>query len=161
MVPPQQGRSKRGDGAASIGAMPRRRILLAPLALALAGAGDPRSFTRGAITVDHPWAKPSVTEAAAMFVRIRNDGPRADRLVGGTTPIAERVILRELDGSPLEYIDVLPRRPVSLRPGRRYIALRGLKRLLAIDDSFPLTLVFAAAGPIAVTVTVEEGPEDQ
>ncbi len=96
-----------------------------------------------------------------MFLKIQNAGPRADRLVGGATPIAERVILREFEGSPLDYIDILPRRPVSLRPGRRYIALRGLKRLLSIDDSFPLTLFFAEAGRLDVTVTVEEGPEDQ
>jgi len=141
--------------------MPRRRLLLAPFALALGGATDAPSFARGAITVEHPWAKPSVTEAAAMFLRIVNDGPRADRLVGGTTPIAARVILRELDGSPLDYIDLLPRRPVTLRPGRRYIALRGLKRLLAIDEHFPLTLVFAATGPIELTVIVEEGFENE
>jgi hypothetical protein len=161
MVPPPQGRSKRCDITESRGLIPRRRILLVPFALALTGAADARSFTRGAITVEHPWAKPSVTEAAAMFLRLRNDGPRADRLLGGMTPIAERVILREFDGSPLEYIDLLPRRPVSLRPGRRYIALRGLKRLLAIDDSFRLTLAFAATGPIDLTVTVEQGPEDE
>ena len=141
--------------------MRRRRLLLAPLSLALVRTADAASFILGPMTVDHPWAKPSVTEAAAMFVRLVNAGPRADRLVGGITPIAERVILRELDGSPLEFIDVLPRRPVSLRPGRRYIALRGLQRLLAIDDSFPMTLLFDLAGPLEVTVTVEEGPEEE
>ena len=140
--------------------MHRRQLLLAPLSLALVRAADAASFILGPIAVDHPWAKPSVTEAAAMFVRLANAGPRADRLIGGSTPVAERIILRELDGSPLEYIDVLPRRPVSLRPGRRYIALRGLKRLLAIDDSFPMTLIFAEAGPLEVTVTVEEGEEE-
>ncbi len=141
--------------------MRRRPLLIAPLALALARAANAASFAMGPLTVDYPWAKPSVTGAAAVFLRLRNAGPRADRLVRGATPIAAQVILREIDGSPLEYIDVLPRRPVSLRPGRRYIALRGLKRLLAIDDSFPLTLHFAAAGAIDTIVTVEEGAEEE
>ena len=141
--------------------MRRRLVLLGSLSLAMVRPARAQSFRLGAITVELPWAKPSVTEAAAMFMTLRNDGPRADRLVGGATPVAERVILRELDGSPLEYFDLLPRRPVMLRPGRRYIALRGLKRLLAIDDSFPLTLRFAEAGPLAVTVLVAEGREEE
>jgi copper(I)-binding protein len=140
--------------------MNRRLVLLGPLSLALAPPALAQALLRGTITVEGPWAKPSVTEAAAVFMTLRNDGGRADRLVGGTTPIAERVILRELDGSPLEYFDLLPRRPVMLKPGRRYIALRGLKRLLAIDDSFPLTLRFAEAGTLDIVVTVAEGPDD-
>ena len=140
--------------------MNRRLVLLGPLSLALARPALAQSFLRGAITVEAPWAKPSVTEAAAVFMTLRNDGGRADRLVRGNTPIAERVILRELDGSPLEYLDLLPRRPVMLKPGRRYIALRGLKRLLAVDDSFPLTLHFAETDPLDITVMVVEGPDD-
>jgi periplasmic copper chaperone A len=141
--------------------MKRRPFLFGSLSLALARPALAQSFRRGAIVVEAPWAKPSVTEAAAIFMMLRNDGGRADRLVGGATPIAERVILRELDGSPLEYLDLLPRRPVMLKPGRRYIALRGLKQLLAIDDSFPLTLRFADAGPLDITVNVAEGPDDE
>jgi copper(I)-binding protein len=141
--------------------MNRRAVLLGSLSLVLARPALSQPFQRGGITVDAPWAKPSVTEAAAVFMTLRNDGPRADRLIGGATPIAERVILRELDGSLLEYFDLLPRRPVFLKPGRRYIALRGLKRLLAVDDTFPLTLRFAEAGTLDVTAIVAEGPDDE
>jgi len=140
--------------------MLRRRLLLVPLVLAWAGGAHGESTGIANIEIEHPWAKPSVSEAAAMFMGLRNDGPRADRLIGGSTAIAEKVILRELDGSPLEYMDLLPRRPVLLRPGRRYIALRGLKRLLAIDDTFRMTLRFAEAGSVEITVKVEEGPEE-
>ena len=138
--------------------MNRRHLLLATLSLA---AGPARAGGRGAIVVEAPWAKPSVTEAAAVFMILRNDGGRADRLVGGATPVAERVILREYDGSPLEFYELLPRRPVILRPGRRYIALRGLKRLLSVDDEFPLTLRFAEADAFDVTVKVAEGMDEE
>jgi hypothetical protein len=141
--------------------MKRRIFILAPMTLALAPAARARSFVTGAVTVHDPWAKPSVTEAAAMFLALNNAGPRADRLLGGATPIAERVILRELDGSPLEYIEIEPRRPVVLQPGRRYIALRGLKRLLAVDDRFPMSLRFAEAGTLDFSVVVLEGPEEE
>jgi len=140
--------------------MNRRSVILGSLSFALARAAAASSFRSGVIAVDDPWAKPSVTEAAAMFMVLRNEGVRADRLLGAATPIAERVILRELDGSPLEYLDLEPRRPVILKPGRRYIALRGLKRLLAVDDVFPLVLNFAEAAPLAITVRVAEGQEE-
>jgi len=140
--------------------MHRRALLLAPFSLAIARSVEAASFTLGAIEVAHPWAAPSVTEAAAMFASIVNNGARPDRLIGGTTPVASAVIFRAHDGTPLEYYDLLPKRPVNLRPGRRYIALRGLKSPLALDDTFPLTLRFAEAGSITISVVVEAGPED-
>ena len=96
-----------------------------------------------------------------MFLEIRNDGPRPDRLIAASTPIAGTIIFRAADGTPLEYYDLLPKRPISLQPGRRYIALRELKGPLALDDTFPVTLRFAEAGSVTVTASVEAGPEDE
>jgi copper(I)-binding protein len=140
--------------------MKRRNILLAPLSLAFARAARAQVFASGGITIDHPWAKPSVTEAAAAFMVLRNNGPRADRLIGAASPIAERVILREFDGEALEFYDLEPGHRVALQPGRRYIALRGLRRILAVDDVFPLTLAFTEAPPVELSVVVAEGPDD-
>lgn len=141
--------------------MKRRLLLLAPLSLVVARAASAKNFSLGAIAISHPWAAPSVSEAAAMFVGLVNTGTRPDRLVGGSTPVAGAVIFRARDGTPLEYYELLPKRPVNLRPGRRYIALRDLKGPLALDDTFPMTLRFAEAGSITVTVAVEAGPEDE
>ncbi len=140
--------------------MKRRLVILAPLGIAVARRASAQIFDTGGITVDHPWAKPSVSDAAAVFMVLKNDGPRADRLVGGASPVADRVILREYDGSPLEFYDLEPGHSVVLRPGRRYIALRGLKRILAVDDLFPLTLAFAEAPALELQVAVAEGLED-
>jgi len=140
--------------------MHRRALLLTPLSLIIARSADASGFTLGAITITHPWAAPSATEAAAMFMLLRNGGPRADRLIAASTPVAGTVILRARDGTPLEYFDLLPKRPVNLRPGGRYIALRDLKAPLALDDTFPVTLRFAEAGSFTITATVEAGPED-
>jgi periplasmic copper chaperone A len=93
-------------------------------------------------------------------IEIGNLCRSTERLVGGSTPIAKEVLLRDEDGSPLEYLELPPHHPLALRPGRRYIALLGLKGPLALDDSFPLTLRFEHAGEIAVTVMVEDGPEE-
>jgi copper(I)-binding protein len=141
--------------------MKRRLLLLAPLSLVVGRAACAASFKLGPITVSHPWAAPSATEAAAMFLEMRNDGSRPDRLIAASTPIAGTVIFRAPDGTPLEYYDLLPKRPISLQPGRRYIALRELKGPLALDDTFPVTLQFAEAGNLTVTAAVEAGPEDE
>jgi copper(I)-binding protein len=143
-------------------AMNRRALLLAPLALCCArpAAADSTTFTLGSISITHPWAPPAVTDAAALFMHIVNNGASHDRLIAASTPIAGTVIFRTHDGTPLEYYDLWPKRPVELGPGRRYIALRDLKGPLALDDTFPVTLRFATAGEIIVTAIVEAGPED-
>jgi periplasmic copper chaperone A len=139
--------------------MRRRLLLLAPLSLALVRAASAHSFKLGAIEIGHPWARPSVTGKAAVFVALSNTGRTSDRLTGGSTPIAKEVLLRAEDGSPLEYLDLLPHHPIALRPGRKYIALLGLTGFLSLEDSFPLTLRFENAGEITVTVVVEDGPD--
>lgn len=142
--------------------MNRRVVLLAPLGLccgrAIAVAG--KSFVLGPVSIAYPWAPPAVTEAAALFMRLVNKGPNHERLIAASTPVAGSVIFRAHDGTPLEYYDLWPKRPVELAPGRRYIALRDLKGPLALDDTFPVTLRFASAGDITVAAIVEAGPED-
>jgi hypothetical protein len=141
--------------------MNRRVLLLAPLALYSGRAlAAEKIFRLGAISITHPWVPPSVIEAAALFLRIVNDGPAHERLMTASTPVAGTVIFRAYDGSALEYYDLWPKRPLELGPGRRYIALRDLKGPLALDDTFPVTLHFAHAGDITVTAVVEAGPDD-
>ena len=139
----------------------RRVLLLTPLAFGCARpALAAKSFNLGPVTITHPWVPPAVTEAAALFMQLVNTGPVPERLIAASTPVADTVIFRAQDGTPLEYYDLWPKRPVRLAPGRRDIALRDLKRPLALDDTFPVTLRFAHAGDITVTAVVEAGPED-
>jgi copper(I)-binding protein len=140
--------------------MHRRTLLLAPVTLLLARAAWAHSYKLGAIEIGHPWARPSVTGKAAVFIAFNNTSDSTDRLTGGTSPIAEEVLLRAAGGLPLEDMDLLPHHPLPLRPGGKYIALLGLKGPLALDDRFPLTLRFAGAGSITITVRVEDAPEE-
>jgi hypothetical protein len=140
--------------------MHRRILLLAPVTVSLARAAWAHSYQLGAIEIGHPWARPSVTGKAAVFVAFSNAGDSTDRLVGGSSPIAAEVLLRAAGGLPLEEMDLLPHHPLPLRPGGKYIALLGLKGPLALDERFPLTLRFAGAGSITVTVRVEDAPEE-
>jgi periplasmic copper chaperone A len=141
--------------------MNRRVLLLTPLALACGRAIAGEKIVRlGPISIAHPWVPPAVSEAAALFLQIINDGPDRDRLIAASTPVAGATIFRSHDGGALEYYDLWPKRPLALGPGRRYIALRDLKGPLALDDTFPVTLRFAGAGEITITAIVEAGPED-
>jgi copper(I)-binding protein len=134
-------------------------LLFGLLSLLPARVARAHSYRLGPVEIGHPWARPSVSEAAAVFVALSNTGDSTLRLVGGATPIAREVLLRAEGGSPLEYLDLPPHRPLALRPGGKYIALLGLSAPLALDDDFPLTLRFSGLGEIAVTVMVEDGPE--
>jgi periplasmic copper chaperone A len=139
----------------------RRRLFLLGLPLLLqAGAAQAHSYRLGPIEIGHPWARPSVTDAAAVFLALANTGTSTVRLVGAASPIGREVLLRDEDGSSLEYLELPPHRPMALRPGRKYIALLGLTEPLALDETFPLTLRFTPLGDVTVTVMVEAGPED-
>ena len=142
--------------------MNRRTLLLVPLALSLAPLGASRagahSYKLGAIEIGHPWAEPPTGDIAAVFMALANTGDKPDRLMGASTPIADTVLFQEYGNRPVAAFDLRPKVPVALRPGGRRIVLQGVKQKLAVDDAFPLTLRFAAAGSITVLVQVERGP---
>jgi len=138
----------------------RRRLVLALLALAFTRGAHAHSFTQGAIEIGHPWARPTAARDGAVYLVLATRGSSADRLIGAATPLAERVEIRDEVGNPVDGFDILPKRPFALRPGRRYLALIGLKQALTLGDSFPLTLRFRDAGDAAVTVMVETAPGD-
>lgn len=114
---------------------------------------------QGDLHIGHPWAPPAAAGGIAeIYFAIVNRGERADRLVGADTPVAPQAILAETTEDRVvrrDAIDLVPARPVPLRPGRLHVRLDGLKRTLGAGDTFPLTLHFAASAPVAVTVLVE------
>src|SRR6267378_827374 len=139
-----------------------RGMLTLPIAIAVAFlAAVPalaHSFRLGEIEIGHPWAPPSGAGDAPVYLALSNRGSAADRLVAASSPRAQKVELRESDDSLLQEITLEPKRPVALRAGRPHLALRGITQPLAAGDAFPLTLRFAGAGSIEVTVMVEAAP---
>lgn len=137
----------------------RRSLLLAPLTLLLTpfGAAPVRahSYTLGKIEIGHPWAEPSSSDVAAVFMALANMGDKPDRLTGAATPIANAVLFQDYGNRPVDAFDLPVKQPVALRPGGRRIVLQGVKRRLAVGDDFPITLRFAAAGETTVMVLVE------
>jgi copper(I)-binding protein len=123
---------------------------------AIAKAGD-------APVVSGAWARatpPGVAVGAAYMV-IQGGGD-ADRLVDASSPRAEMVHLHtveEDDGvarmRALEAIDVPAGKRVELAPKGMHLMLMGLDGPLVAGQSFPVTLNFAAAGELTVTVLVK------
>jgi copper(I)-binding protein len=128
------------------------------------------------VRVDDVWARPAMAmgemetgETAeggmgmagtgAIFMLLVNDGAAADRLVGGSTDVAEVVEIHEttMEGEVMkmrmlpEGLEVPARSEVLLKPGGYHVMLIGMKQDLRPGDRFTVDLEFEKSG----TVTVE------
>lgn len=138
--------------------------VVAALALFLPLKVAAHGYTFGAIEVGHIWAPPADAKAdgVPVYGPLLNVGKAADRLVGASSPIAEKARFRiSKDGKTTwpEGVDLVPGRPLGLAAWRVHIWLSGLKRPLKDGDSFDLVLTFAKAGRHTVKVIVERTPD--
>ncbi len=142
--------------------MPTRRALIAGLALLpLAGPALAHSYKAGTVRIGHPWTQPTRDPVTDVFIALLNTGDVVDRLVGATTPIAEGVRIVDLvDGLPavVDALDLLPMRPVPMRPGARSLRLLGVRQPLVLGERFTMTLAFERAGTVEVEIYVELEP---
>jgi copper(I)-binding protein len=140
--------------------VPGMRIIPIAVTIALLAAMPAlaHSFSLGAIEIGHPWAPPSNAGDAPVYLALSNRGSTADRLVAAFSPRAQSVELRGGDDLLLPEITLEPKRPVALRAGRPHLMLLGVTGPLVAGDAFPLTLRFAGAGSIEVTVMIEAAP---
>jgi copper(I)-binding protein len=114
------------------------------------------------VQVDRAWARPTSasTNTGAVYLTLTDQGP-GDSLTGVTTPIAGMAMVHESfnDGGVMRMREVgalplPPATPVVLKPGGLHIMLEQLQHPLKLGDTFPLTLTFAHASPLTVTVVV-------
>lgn len=145
------------------------RVLAAALLGTLASFGTVQAhdFRVGDLSIDHPYATPSLpgVQTGAAYLRgIRNKGKAPDRLIGASTPVAERVELhtRQAEGDVVRMREVtaieLPAgQEVQLRHGQpQHLMLVGLKQPLKVGDRFELTLRFERAGQTTVKAWVQQ-----
>jgi copper(I)-binding protein len=142
-----------------------RNAFLAAVALALpAGPLAAAEVRFKDLVIDHPVARATVpgAEVAGAYLKIRNAGKAADRLVRVATPAAGMAEIHEMyfekdvmKMRAIAGIDIKPGATITLQPGSYHVMLMGLKRPLAVGDKFPLNLTFEKAGSVEVTVEVE------
>ncbi|MBV8536062.1 MAG: copper chaperone PCu(A)C [Alphaproteobacteria bacterium] len=137
--------------------------LLATCAAVIAPAARARSFYWGTLSVSDAWAPPTAPGStdAKVYMIIENKGFDIERLLSVRSPIARSANFIEEDQreglvEQVSYIEVRPRRPVALRPGRVHVELHGMTQPLVKGNSFQLTLVFAFAGPVDVPIEIGE-----
>ncbi len=114
------------------------------------------------IEVSQPWARATAGagRSAAVYFTLRDHGA-ADRLTGASTPVAGMAMLHESTESNgvahmrmLNAIELLPEHDTVLRPGGLHLMLTGLNGPLRQGQTFSLTLTFAHAAPVTLTVPV-------
>jgi periplasmic copper chaperone A len=122
------------------------------------------AFKHGAILIEAPWARatPGGAQVAGGYLKITNTGEDADRLLGGTLPVAASVEVHEMSMSngvmkmrKLEQgLEIKPGQSVELKPGGYHLMFNGLKEGLQQGQSIKGTLTFEKAGSIEVEYSV-------
>lgn len=144
------------------------RVML-PLLLAFVFAtAHAQEFNLGALTIYERWARPTPPGAAtgAGYMVLTNTGDDADRLVGASSEVCDRVELHThlMDNGVMRMrqvpsVELPPGESVAIAPGGLHLMLIGLKSPLEEGMSFPLTLMFEGGGSITVNVVVRH-PEN-
>jgi periplasmic copper chaperone A len=133
------------------------------LIVASGGQLGAQGSSEGTIKVENPWSRatPAGSKTGVIYMTLVNVGTNADRLLGGTTPVAETVMFHSsindngiMKMRELTAIDLAPGAKVALKPSGTHVMLVGLRQPLKEGRSFPLTLQFEKAGKVDVTVSV-------
>ncbi len=138
-------------------------------ALALIAAPTPafaHDYTVGSLRIDHPWSRatPKGASVAAGYLVIENKGSVPDRLVGGSSAIADRFEIHEMkiDGGVMKMrpltrgLEIAPGESVKLAPGGSHLMFVNLKEPPVEGKRFKATLVFEKAGAVEIEFAVEK-----
>ncbi len=126
-----------------------------------------QDYLLGALRIAHPYSLPTPPGAitgAAYIEDVSNQGPREDKLVGASAPIADHIELHvmRMDGDVMRMrhvpsIAIAPGQHVAMSPGNGYhLMLVGIKIPFKVGDRIPLTLQFEKAGRVEVMLSVQE-----
>ncbi|MDP1690930.1 MAG: copper chaperone PCu(A)C [Burkholderiaceae bacterium] len=139
---------------------------LAALCLFAAMAAAAHDYQLGPLTIDHPWARPTLPGqmVGGAYLGIRNGGVAGDRLLGASMAAAKvEVHEMRMEGDVMRMreigtLDLPAGKTLTLAPGGLHLMLMGLKAPLKIGDKLPLKLRFEKAGEIEVLLQVENKP---
>jgi copper(I)-binding protein len=133
----------------------------------LLGSGLALTATLAAaqVQVEGAWARPTVPgqQGGGGFVTLTSAA--GDRLVGGSTAVAERFELHTMamKGDVMEMrqvdaIDLPAGKQVKLEPGGLHVMFVGLKQPLRLGTKVPVTLKLQKAGDVKVEFEVMSRP---
>lgn len=138
------------------------------LLAALIVTGLCQTAAAAGIHTDGAWARATVEgmKMGGGFIKLHNDNAVQDYLIGGTSPVAERVEIHTHinDNGVMRMRQVkegvaLPAgAETELKPGSYHIMFMGLKQPLKVGEKFPVTLKFKKAKAQTVTFEVKNAP---
>jgi periplasmic copper chaperone A len=117
------------------------------------------------VTVSNAWARPTVPgqQGGGGFMTLQS--PKADKLLSGSTPVAERFELHtmSMEGDVMKMREVksiaLPAgQKVELKPGGFHVMFIGIKEPLKLGSKVPVTLKFEKASEVKVEFEVTSRP---
>jgi periplasmic copper chaperone A len=134
-------------------------------AIALPGPpAQSQEVKAGDLVISQPWSRaaPKGAEMANSYLTIENKGKAADRLVGASADVAEKLEIQQigmvgggLTVHPVEGgLVISPGDKVALAPGGYFLALEKLKNPLKKGTKVSITLQFEKAGKIDVPFDV-------
>lgn len=144
-------------------------VLAAALLLTATQGASAHEFEAGPIKIEYLWIRSAPASAPVLggYMTLTNDGPGSDRLVGASTPAAQRVEIHEstvMDGVAkmrrLDGVSVAPGQTVSLGPGGIHLMLFSPTNPLSAGQTVPAILEFEKAGKINVQFTVQKSPTE-
>src|SRR6267142_3813909 len=137
-------------------------VLFATLLAAPARAQEVRA---GDLVITQAWSRatPGGAKVAGGYLTIENKGSAADRLIGGSADVADKVQVHEMATTngvmtmrPLDKgLSIGPGKTVKLTPGGYHLMLLDLKSPLKQGDKVPVTLEFERAGKVKLTFDVQ------
>jgi copper(I)-binding protein len=109
-----------------------------------------------------PWVRVTPGQrTGALYMTLHNGGSATDRLVGVSTPMAQRAELHATveEGSvarmqKLDGLELSPGGSVPLQSGAVHIMLLGVDQAVKPGASIPVTLRFQRAGDVTITAPV-------
>ena len=121
------------------------------------------SSALGQVQVEEPWSRATAPGArvAAGYMVIRNQGAAADRLVGASSPAAERIEthISVRDGEVMRMrevkaYDIPAKGSFELKPGGAHLMFVDLKAPFREGERIPVVLKFQNAGEVKIELQV-------
>lgn len=120
--------------------------------------------TVGDLEITHAWARatPPGAHTAAAYLTVTNTGAAGDTLTAASAPVAGMTMLHkmEMDNGVMKMrmveggIAIAPGKTVTLDPNGLHVMLMDMTAPLKAGGTLPLTLTFAKAGTVTLSLPV-------
>ena len=136
--------------------------------LLLVGIVGCATISSGELEVQGAWGRtsPKVAQNGAFYMKIVNNTPEDEQLLSATAAACEVVELHEMYNkgndvmgmreAPGGKIDIPAGETVELKVGGLHVMCIGKLADFEVGDSYPVTLQFANAGEMEITIEIRE-----